>query len=180
MIIPIFMKKKGGNLKVSEITVESVASYLRLEVATDPLLVPILATAKKFIESYTGIHDEEVVDAYIGNGKDSGFKLSKFPLIESSVVVEKNGVELTVDIDYTINATKGIVTFVETPLLNDEIDISYNYGLDGFEEFYIVVMVLCQDMYDNRLLAVDNENMNRVVETILDMHRTNLLPSYEV
>lgn len=180
MIIPIFMKRKVVNLKVSEITVESVASYLRLEDATDQLLAPILYTAKKFIESYTGIHDEDVIDAYTGNGTDKKFQLSKFPLIESSVVVEKNGTELTVDTDYTVSPTKGIVSLTVIPALDDEIDISYSYGLDGFEDFWVVVMVLCQDMYDNRLLAVDNENMNRVVETILDMHRTNLLPSYEV
>lgn len=47
--------------------------------------------------------------------------------------------------------------------------------LDDFEDFYIVVMVLCQDMYDNRSLYVDKNNLNKVVETILGMHSTNLL-----
>jgi len=49
--------------------------------------------------------------------------------------------------------------------------------LDDFEDFYIVLMVLCQDMYDNRSLYVDTSNLNRVVSSILDMHRTNLLPT---
>lgn len=47
--------------------------------------------------------------------------------------------------------------------------------LDEHEEFYIALLVLCQDMYDNRAMAVANGNTNRTVSTILDMHRKNLL-----
>jgi len=49
--------------------------------------------------------------------------------------------------------------------------------LDKHSDFIIVVLILCQDMYDNRSLIVDNTNMNKVVTTILDLHSTNLLPS---
>ena len=54
-----------------------------------------------------------------------------------------------------------------TGLSNDEID--------KHEDFYIVVMILCQDMFDNRILYVDKGNLNKVVETILGMHCVNLL-----
>lgn len=47
--------------------------------------------------------------------------------------------------------------------------------IDTHEDFYIVVMVLCQDMYDNRSMYVDKNNLNKVVETILGMHSVNLL-----
>lgn len=47
--------------------------------------------------------------------------------------------------------------------------------LDNFQDFVIVVLILCQDMWDNRTLYVDNSNLNRVVETILGMHSVNLL-----
>ena len=47
--------------------------------------------------------------------------------------------------------------------------------LDEHEDFVIVVFVLCQDMYDNRTLYVDNANLNKVVDTILGLHRVNLL-----
>lgn len=47
--------------------------------------------------------------------------------------------------------------------------------LDEHEEFYPALMVLVQDMYDNRALMVNNTNVNRVVESILEMHRKNLL-----
>ena len=48
-------------------------------------------------------------------------------------------------------------------------------SLDDFPDFVIVVYVLCQDMYDNRTLYVDKSNINKVVQTILDMHSRNLL-----
>lgn len=47
--------------------------------------------------------------------------------------------------------------------------------LDNYGDFPIVVFALCQDMYDNRSLYVDNTNLNKMVETILGMHQTNLL-----
>lgn len=48
-------------------------------------------------------------------------------------------------------------------------------SLDDFPDFVIVVYVLCQDMYDNRAMYVDKSNINKVVQTILDMHARNLL-----
>lgn len=48
--------------------------------------------------------------------------------------------------------------------------------LDKHEDFAVVVFVLVQDMYDNRSMYVDKNNLNAVVETILGMHRRNLLP----
>lgn len=47
--------------------------------------------------------------------------------------------------------------------------------LDNYPEFVIVVLILCQDMWDNRTLYVDNKNLNKVVETILGMRSVNLL-----
>ena len=45
--------------------------------------------------------------------------------------------------------------------------------LDEYDDFIIVVFILCQDMYDNRTLYVDKTNLNKVVETILGMHSQN-------
>ena len=47
--------------------------------------------------------------------------------------------------------------------------------LDDFQDFVIVVFVLVQDMWDNRTLYVDKNELNKVVETILGMHSVNLL-----
>ena len=47
--------------------------------------------------------------------------------------------------------------------------------LDSYADFIIVVYILCQDMYDNRSMYVESKNMNKVVQTILDMHSRNNL-----
>ena len=47
--------------------------------------------------------------------------------------------------------------------------------LDTYSDFIIVVYVLCQDMYDNRVMYVDGKNINNTVKTILDMHTRNNL-----
>ena len=49
--------------------------------------------------------------------------------------------------------------------------------LDGSQDFVFVLLVLCQDMYDNRALYVDSANVSRMVQSTLDMHSVNLLPS---
>ena len=47
--------------------------------------------------------------------------------------------------------------------------------LDEYADLVIVVLILCQDMYDNRVMYIDKVNPNKVVQTILDMHtRCNL------
>jgi hypothetical protein len=48
-------------------------------------------------------------------------------------------------------------------------------NLDEYADFIIVVYVLCQDMYDNRTMYVESGNLNKVVQTILDMHTMNNL-----
>ena len=47
--------------------------------------------------------------------------------------------------------------------------------VDKHEDFTIVVYILCQNMYDDRVLYVEKGNLNKVVETILGMHCVNLL-----
>ena len=47
--------------------------------------------------------------------------------------------------------------------------------LDKYPDFVIVVLVLCQDMWDNRTLYVDKASLSYPVETILGMHSINLL-----
>ena len=48
-------------------------------------------------------------------------------------------------------------------------------NLDTLEDIIIVVLILCQDMWDNRTLYVDSSNVNKVVESILGLHSVNLL-----
>jgi hypothetical protein len=58
-------------------------------------------------------------------------------------------------------------------------DYVKNYtGLDDLDEYadlVLVVYILCQDMYDNRVMYVEGSNINKTVQTILDMHTRNNL-----
>lgn len=66
----------------------------------------------------------------------------------------------------------------DTTLLTNLINIAKTFikeytgvqNLDQYDDFIIVIFILCQDMYDNRTLYVDKTNLNKVVETILGMH----------
>ena len=66
----------------------------------------------------------------------------------------------------TINIAK---TFISNYTGISEVD------LDNYSDLPIVIFALCQDMYDNRSLYVENNNLNKMVETILGMHQRNLL-----
>lgn len=106
---PKAVKKMNEIMKVSDISYQDVAEYLRLyEVDNDDIntLNTLINVAKAFISNYTGRSSDE---------------------------------------------------------------------LDNYQDFVIVVFVLCQDMWDNRTLYVDSKNLNNVIETILGMHSVNLL-----
>lgn len=68
--------------------------------------------------------------------------------------------------------------FLKT-ILNSSINYIKNKtnieDVDKYSDLVIVVFVLCQDMYDNRTLFVDKNNINKVVSSILGQHDNNLL-----
>lgn len=99
--------------KVSEITVDNIANYIRVSDYDDDELGTYLNIAKSYISNYTGIPET--------------------------------------------SKTEGAET------------------LDSYADFVIVVYILCQDMYDNRCMYVDGKSINKVVQTILDMHTRNNL-----
>lgn len=43
-------------------------------------------------------------------------------------------------------------------------------SLDSYSDIVYVIYALCQDMFDNRTLYVDNNNISFIVKTILDSH----------
>lgn len=49
--------------------------------------------------------------------------------------------------------------------------------LDGSTDFVFAALCLAQDMYDNRTIYADSNNPNPTVQSILDMHSVNLLPT---
>ena len=77
----------------------------------------------------------------------------------------------------------GEVSDAEEKQLQTFLTVAKNYvanytalqDLDEYADLVIAVLILCQDMYDNRSLYIDKNNPNKVVQTILDMHtRCNL------
>ena len=58
---------------------------------------------------------------------------------------------------------------------HENVTDSVTKTLDDYEKFPIAVFALCQDMYDNRALYVEKSNVNKVVDSILNMHRTNFV-----
>lgn len=95
--------------KVSDITEENIADYLRLDEVNDSeinTLTTLISIATSYIKSYTGLDDD---------------------------------------------------------------------GVDKYPEFVIVVLILCQDMWDNRTMYVDSKDLNNTVQSILAMHSVNLL-----
>lgn len=49
--------------------------------------------------------------------------------------------------------------------------------LDEYPDMVFAALALAQDMYDNRSIYADSTNQNLTVQSILDMHSVNLLPS---
>ena len=77
----------------------------------------------------------------------------------------------------------GEVSYADTEQLQTFLTVAKNYvtnytaleDLDEYADLVVVILILCQDMYDNRSLYIDKNNPNKVVQTILDMHtRCNL------
>lgn len=92
----------------------------------------------------------------------------------SEITVEDLRSYLRISDDLSENDKK----FLET-ILNSSINyIKNNTGIDDVDKYsdlVMVVFVLCQDMYDNRTLYVDKNNVNKVVSSILGQHDNNLL-----
>lgn len=79
------------------------------------------------------------------------------------------------------------ITAEDTALLTTALNVAKQFvmsytgldadGMDAHEDLVIVIYVLCSSMYDNRAYYVDKSNLNNVVESILNLHCTNLLPT---
>lgn len=77
------------------------------------------------------------------------------------------------------------LTQSETQLLETIIESGKSYiktytgltteQLDLYPDITLALMVICQDMWDNRSYYVESNNVNKVVENILGSHSVNLL-----
>ena len=112
--------------KVSEINVDYLVDYLRIDDASDVQkreIATMLNSAKGYVSSYTGLP--------IASATDNP----------------------------------------ETP----DTDESKTITLDSKPEFVDAICVLVQHNYDNRALYVDKSETNKVIESIIGLHRVNLV-----
>lgn len=47
--------------------------------------------------------------------------------------------------------------------------------IDEYSDLTIAVLIICQDMFDNRSMYVDKNNLNKTLDNILSMHRDSLV-----
>jgi hypothetical protein len=71
---------------------------------------------------------------------------------------------------------KFISNYTGLPLADDPetTDVIEN-NCDAHEDLTIVLMILSNEMYDNRAFTVQENKVNTVIKSILDMHSVNLL-----
>lgn len=69
-----------------------------------------------------------------------------------------------------------ISNYTGLPLVDDPetIDVVEN-NCDAHEDLTIALFVLASELYDNRTFTVQNDKVNTVIKSILDMHSVNLL-----
>lgn len=91
----------------------------------------------------------------------------------SEVTIENLKEYASVEHNYDDNIFTSILAAAKSYIksytgLNDE-------QIDNKEDLTIALMVLCNEMYDNRVFSVQDNKANTVIANILDMHAINLL-----
>lgn len=70
----------------------------------------------------------------------------------------------------TLTSLLGVATAYVTQYTGHTIE-----ELDELADVVVVILILVQDMWDNRTMYVDTSNANKVVESILNLHLVNFL-----
>lgn len=80
----------------------------------------------------------------------------------------------TAELETFLTAAKGYVSsFVGLPLVL--LEGAEGDTVDSYPEFVMAICVLVQNQYDNRTFYTDKGKVEEVVNSILGMHRRNLL-----
>ena len=99
-------------------------------------------------------------------------KVSKITYIEVANYLRvdiRNDILLEEELKTYLKVAKNYISnYTGIPEMSENAD---DETLDTYSDFIIVVLILCQDMYDNRSMYVESKNINNVIQTILDMHR---------
>lgn len=161
-------------MKISAIQASDVVTFLHLEEGdyTPAEITAIMAAAKSYIMSYTGLKDKTVTgETLTDTGDGLTFNTKHSPIAADTLKIYVSGVQATSG--FTPDCEAGVITFDSIPAAAPTAD--YTAGIDAYEDLYIAYMVLCQDMHDNRSMYVDSNNANKVVDSILSLHVRNLL-----
>ena len=99
-------------------------------------------------------------------------KVSEITVADIAGYIRADEYEAT-ELETYLNIAKSYISsYTGIPITSDDEEAE---TLDAFADFVIVVYVLCQDMFDNRTMYVNSGNINKVVQTILDLHTRNNL-----
>ena len=158
-------------MKISEIQSSDVVNFLKLETGdySTSEITAIMAAAKSYIMSYTGLVDKTVTGETL-TGSGTVFNTQYSPVATGTLKIYVSGTQVTSG--FTADGS-GVITFDSAPAATPTAD--YKSGIDAYEDLYIAFMALCQDMHDNRSVYVDSNNANKVVDSILSLHVRNLL-----
>ena len=83
------------------------------------------------------------------------------------------------EIDYILSLKAIAVEYVKSYTGiqgTDEVDDN-DRRLDDYEDITYAVLAIISFMYDNRTMTVDKSSVNPMVNSILDLHSFNLVPS---
>lgn len=92
----------------------------------------------------------------------------------SEITVDDLSAYIHVDLDESTTKLFQTLLNIAKEYIKSYTGIS-NEEMDKHEDIVIVVYILVQDMYDNRTLYVDETNLNKTVESIINLYRVNLI-----
>lgn len=185
-------------MKISSIAVTDLKQYANVyHTLDDTLFSNILLAGKQFISSYCGLPlvrptSMPVVNpvtpgatTITGTGTASNTITVTFA-DNTTATATVVGTAWTLTVPSTTNMDEGdVIQITQTTVSGSvspplKVTVDYNVSIyppcvDDFEDLTIALFVLSNEMYDNRMMTVDNNKVNFVIKQILDSHSTNLL-----
>lgn len=101
---------------------------------------------------------------FIADGESKSYQLDATDLDMAStylMTATVNGVNKTENIDFSVDRTKGIVTFNEAPAKDVEVMITYSKTANGYKERILNCTLMCE--FDNRFFFAGNPNYPNAV-----------------
>lgn len=167
-------------MKISDVAISDLKQYANVYQSDDDnLFTAILAACKQFISTYTGLPLTTTTDA---NAIKTAIQVKY-----SDAVVTVNGSTITVSsstqnigqdtgwLQFQIQTVTGVIFDIVTISADNHTVTLTAESCDDHEDLTIALMVLSNEMYDNRAFVVDNTKLNFVIKQILDSHSVNYL-----